>query len=127
MKISNITPFAFGDNLVRSMTDENGNPWFVAKDVCRVLCIENNRDAISTLDEDEKITVANPDGNPRAASHTSMSLSPNPPLRARLPQSQTGSQSLLQVGALRSPPRPSQDRELRDAGRGGDAFRFSRC
>ncbi|MFR8053790.1 MAG: Bro-N domain-containing protein [Bilophila wadsworthia] len=66
MKMSNITPFAFGDNLVRSMTDENGNPWFVAKDVCRVLCIENNRDAISTLDEDEKITVANPDGNPRA-------------------------------------------------------------
>lgn len=66
MQMSNITPFAFGDNLVRSMTDENGNPWFVAKDVCRVLCIENNRDAISTLDEDEKITVANPDGNPRA-------------------------------------------------------------
>ena len=31
-----------------------------------MLCIENNRDAISTLDEDEKITVANPDGNPRA-------------------------------------------------------------
>lgn len=62
----NLVPFAFEDNLVRSCLDENGEPWFVAKDVCRVLGIENNRDAISSLDEDEKITVANPDGNPRA-------------------------------------------------------------
>ena len=114
MKMSNITPFAFGDNLVRSMTDENGNPWFVAKDVCRVLCIENNRDAISTLDEDEKITVANPDGNPRAGIPVCPYLRIRP-LRARLPQPQAGSQGFLQVGALRSPPDPSQDRKVRDA------------
>lgn len=61
-----IIPFAFDDALVRAHLDENGNPWFVAKDVCRVLEIENNRDAISNLDDDEKITVANTDGNPRA-------------------------------------------------------------
>ena len=65
-KDSKIIPFAFDENLIRTVTDESGNVWFVAKDVCRVLGIENNRDAIAGLDEDEKITVANPDGNPRA-------------------------------------------------------------
>ena len=63
-KNSKIIPFAFDENLIRTVTDESGNIWFVAKDVCRVLGIENNRDAIAGLDEDEKITVANPDGNP---------------------------------------------------------------
>jgi prophage antirepressor-like protein len=42
------------------------NPLFVAADVCAVLEIANSRDAIASLDEDEKITVGNPDGNPRA-------------------------------------------------------------
>lgn len=31
-----------------------GEPWFVAKDVCAVLGIANNRDALGRLDEDEK-------------------------------------------------------------------------
>ena len=61
-----IIPFAFGDNLVRTMLDEGGSPWWAAKDVCSVLGLENNRDAVSTLDDDEKITVGNTDGNPRA-------------------------------------------------------------
>lgn len=43
-----------------------GEPWFVARDVCAILEIANSRDALSSLEEDEKITVANPDGNPRA-------------------------------------------------------------
>lgn len=61
----NLVPFAFGENLVRSMLDENGNPWFVAKDVCRVLGIENVGNVLAALDKDEKITIHNPDGNPR--------------------------------------------------------------
>ena len=61
-----LTPFAFEEQLIRCRLDEHGNPWFVAKDVCRILELENNRDAVSSLDEDEKITVKNPDGNPRA-------------------------------------------------------------
>lgn len=32
----------------------NGEPWFVAKDVCQVLGIANHKDAVSRLDEDEK-------------------------------------------------------------------------
>jgi prophage antirepressor-like protein len=33
---------------------KDGEPWFVAKDVCEVLEIKNSRDALSRLDEDEK-------------------------------------------------------------------------
>lgn len=38
----------------------NGEPWFVAKDVCDVLGIKNNRDAIQRLDDDEKATSVLP-------------------------------------------------------------------
>lgn len=38
----------------------DGEPWFVAKDVCDVLGISNARDAISSLDEDEKLVSALP-------------------------------------------------------------------
>lgn len=41
----------------------NGEPWFVGKDVTDVLGIVNQRDAFSRLDDDERITVALPDGN----------------------------------------------------------------
>jgi len=37
-------------------------PLFVAADVCRILEIANPRDAVSSLEDDEKLTVANPDG-----------------------------------------------------------------
>lgn len=52
-----LLPFAFEDNLVRTILDENNEPWFVAKDVCRVLEIANHRDAVAQLDEDEKDAV----------------------------------------------------------------------
>lgn len=32
----------------------NGEPWFVAKDICDALSIENNRNATARLDDDEK-------------------------------------------------------------------------
>jgi len=34
--------------------DQNGEPWFVAADVCRALEIGNHRDALSRIDADEK-------------------------------------------------------------------------
>lgn len=42
----------------------DGEPWFVAKDVCDALTIGNSRDAISRLDDDEKgvSVVATPSG-----------------------------------------------------------------
>lgn len=33
---------------------KDGQPWFVAADVCRALDVRNNRDALSRLDNDEK-------------------------------------------------------------------------
>ena len=41
----------FGD--IRTVMLE-GEPWFVAVDVCRALDIRNNRDALNRLDDDEK-------------------------------------------------------------------------
>lgn len=35
----------------------DGEPWFVAVDVCRALSISNSRDSVGKLDNDEKMTV----------------------------------------------------------------------
>ena len=51
--MKNLTPFRFDDQQVRVVIDKQGEPWFVAADVCAVLGIANNRDAISRLDDDE--------------------------------------------------------------------------
>lgn len=46
---------------VRTALDHDGNIWFVAKDVCDVLGIVNNRDAMSRLDDDDEKDVVNTD------------------------------------------------------------------
>lgn len=43
----------YKDNPVR-IIEKDGEPWFVAKDICDVLSIRNNRDAFVSLAEDEK-------------------------------------------------------------------------
>ena len=45
---------------------KDGEPWFVAKDVCECLELDNVTEALRGLDDDEKITLSNPEGNPRA-------------------------------------------------------------
>lgn len=40
----------------------DGEPWFVAGDVCRSLGVDNSRQAVSRLDPDEKAVISN-DGN----------------------------------------------------------------
>jgi prophage antirepressor-like protein len=55
----------FHDHTIRT-TEHEGMILFCAADVCNALAIINNRDALSSLKEKEKITVANADGNPRA-------------------------------------------------------------
>ncbi len=59
-----IQTFSFNNATMHTLTDAAGDPWFVAKDVCDILGISNNRDAISQLDNDEKNTVVIPDGIP---------------------------------------------------------------
>lgn len=44
--------------------EQNGEPWFVAADVCRALDIQNHKDAIKRLDDDEKsgVVLTDPHG-----------------------------------------------------------------
>lgn len=43
----NIVPFQFGENSVRVIADDNGETWFVGKDVCEVLGYRNVSDAMT--------------------------------------------------------------------------------
>ena len=61
--MNNIVPFNFEDQQVRTL-DRNGEPWFVAVDVCRVLEIGNPSDAVARLDGDE-VTLDSIEGNHR--------------------------------------------------------------
>lgn len=51
-----IVPYDFAGQAVR-MENRNGEPWFVAADVCAILGIEKHRDAVSRLDADETGSV----------------------------------------------------------------------
>lgn len=62
-----LQPFDFRGAQVRTLIDEQGEPWFVAKDVCDILGLENSRKATKDLDSDEKdiVTISyGTDGNP---------------------------------------------------------------
>ncbi len=52
--MSNLSVFQFQSQTVRTVTDERGEPWFVAVDVCAVLSIGNSRMALGRLDDDER-------------------------------------------------------------------------
>ena len=64
--MSNIHLFRFHDHDVR-ITDQNGDPWFVAHDVGERLQIANIHQALTRLDDDEKSTIILNDstGRPR--------------------------------------------------------------
>ena len=51
--MSNLAVFDYNSNFVR-IIEQNGEPWFVAKDLCLILSIRNVSDALSRLDDDEK-------------------------------------------------------------------------
>lgn len=55
--MNNIVPFNFNQNQVQVIIDEQGDPWWVASEICGVLGIVNSRDAVNNLDDDEKATV----------------------------------------------------------------------
>lgn len=46
--------FIFNNISLRTLTDENSGPWFIAKDVCNILGISNPADALKRLDDDER-------------------------------------------------------------------------
>lgn len=47
--------FSFNDALIRVIIDEQGNPWFIARDICDTLDIKNVSQACEKLDDDEKL------------------------------------------------------------------------
>ncbi len=54
----NLTTFNFKQVNVRTVTDEQGNPWFIAADVCAVLEIGNVTMAMKRLDDDEQALIS---------------------------------------------------------------------
>jgi len=62
MKMNEIVKL-YKDHPVR-IVKRDGEPWFVAADICKAMAISNARDAISRLDDDEHMTVAFSDGRP---------------------------------------------------------------
>lgn len=59
-----IQTFDFHSTSLRTLTDEDGEPWFVAKDVCNILELSNVGQALARLDEDEKSSIILNDGTP---------------------------------------------------------------
>jgi prophage antirepressor-like protein len=66
--LNNIIPFSYNNNGIRVVM-VNGEPWFIAKDVCEVLGITNYRNAVSKLSETMKDVhnVDTPGGNQEMA------------------------------------------------------------
>lgn len=66
---SSLVPFDFEGRQIRVFTNEQGEPWFVAADVCSTLGIGNVSQALSRLDADEKTLISNegaPAGGPQS-------------------------------------------------------------
>ncbi|MBL4901086.1 hypothetical protein JYT85_01400 [Desulfocapsa sp. AH-315-G09] len=51
--MNEVTIFQFNEQEVRTIRDEQGEPWFVAKDACDILELDNPTRAIEGLDDDE--------------------------------------------------------------------------
>ena len=47
--MSSLIPFTFDDHQIRVQVDEHGKPWWVAKDVCETLGIQNVSDTVNRL------------------------------------------------------------------------------
>jgi prophage antirepressor-like protein len=63
--MSNIIPFDFEGVPVR-VVDQNGDPWWVLVDVCRVLELKHPSSVATRLDDDEKETLRITEGSPGA-------------------------------------------------------------
>lgn len=61
--MTNLSVFEFDSKNVRIVVKE-GNPWFVAKDVCLILEVKNVSEALTRLDADEKTIISLNDGTP---------------------------------------------------------------
>ena len=70
--MSNITPFQFDNHSIRVITDDNGEPWFSAKEICDVLGYGNPRQAVEThvdADDVQKLDAIDSMGRTQLANH----------------------------------------------------------
>lgn len=68
-----LTVFAFESAALRTI-DRDGEPWFVAKDVCSVLEIDNVSQALARLDEDERNTLILNEGTSPAGGNPNVNI-----------------------------------------------------
>lgn len=57
MEMHNLIPMEYEGKPIRVIRNEDGDPWFVAVDVCRVLGLDQVSRALARLDNDEKTTL----------------------------------------------------------------------
>jgi prophage antirepressor-like protein len=55
--MSSVAVFNFEQLAVRAVIGENGEPWFVAADVCAALDVGNTTQALKRLDADEQALI----------------------------------------------------------------------
>ena len=53
-KQSAVIPFSFQSHEIRTTIDKNGDPWFVAVDVCDILGLKNPAESLKALPDDER-------------------------------------------------------------------------
>ena len=59
---STLQVFDFEERAVRIIM-RDGEPWWVAKDICEILELTNPTEALKSLDDDEKMTLRNSEGH----------------------------------------------------------------
>lgn len=64
--MSDLVPFSYSGQQVRTLIDLDGNTWFVAADVCAVLGLTDTNKAVRGLDEDETTTSRTTDSSGRS-------------------------------------------------------------
>ena len=67
-----LTSFNFGNDCIRVITDDNGEPWFNAKEICNVLGYGNPHQALSTHvdgDDLQKLEAIDGIGRKQLANH----------------------------------------------------------
>lgn len=52
--MANLLSFDFESHSIRTVIDDNGDPWFCASDACKVLNLTNSRKSILNIDSDSK-------------------------------------------------------------------------
>jgi prophage antirepressor-like protein len=74
--MSGLIPFQFDGREIRVVTDDNGEPWFSAKEICEILDYGNSSQALSShvdADDLQKLEVIDSMGRKQMANHVNES------------------------------------------------------